>query len=145
MDDVKEQLSTEMDEKLAQISFASANVEDGWEHFKEILLTVASNTLGSQTKKHQDWFDENDEEIQVILKKKHTLHVAWINDASSPSKKAAYLCIKSKLQSKLRQMCDAWWSARAAETQEYAERKDSKKFYDSLKCVYGPQSNGSCT
>lgn len=38
---------------LARTSFASVNVD--WKHFRDILLTVTTNTLGSQTKTPRFW------------------------------------------------------------------------------------------
>ena len=40
-------------------------------------------------------------------------------------------------------MQDTWLSAKADEIQCYADRHDTKWFYDALKAVYGPQSSGS--
>ena len=39
-------------------------------------------------------------------------------------------------------MKEAWWSAKTAELQEAADRKDSKAFFDGLKKVYDPQERG---
>ncbi|KAL8595463.1 hypothetical protein ACOMHN_024162 [Nucella lapillus] len=38
-------------------------------------------------------------------------------------------------------MQDSWLSAKADEIQGYADRHDTKRFYDALKAVYGPQSS----
>ena len=51
--------------------------------------------------------------------------------------------MRSKVQSKLRSMQDSWLSAKAEEIQGYANRQDTKRFYDALKAVYGPQPSGS--
>ena len=40
-------------------------------------------------------------------------------------------------------MKESWWSAKATELQDAADRKDSKAFYEGLKKVYGPKTNGS--
>ncbi len=40
-------------------------------------------------------------------------------------------------------MKEQWWSDRATELQEAADRKNAKLFYDGLKAIYGPQANGS--
>ena len=40
-------------------------------------------------------------------------------------------------------MQDSWLSAKADEIQSYADRHDTKKFYDALKAVYGPSPSRS--
>ncbi|KAL8575860.1 hypothetical protein ACOMHN_014865 [Nucella lapillus] len=40
-------------------------------------------------------------------------------------------------------MQDSWLSAKSDEIQGYADRHVTKRFYDALKAVYGPQSSGS--
>ena len=65
------------------------------------------------------------------------------NDPTSVVKKAAFINIRSTVQAKLRSMQDSGLSAKADEIQGYADRHDTKRFYDALKVVYGPQSSGS--
>ena len=48
----------------------------------------AATTLGHPSCKHQDWFDENDDEIQRLLEENHRLHNANLDDTCSVSKKA---------------------------------------------------------
>ena len=103
----------------------------------------ALEVLGPDTRHHQDWFDENDSEIHVLLEEKHRLLRAHQNNPSSTAKKAAFTNMRSKVQSKLRSMQDSWLSAKADEIQGYADRQDTKRFYDALKAVYGPQPSGS--
>ena len=43
------------------------------------------NSLGPVSHKHQDWFDENDKEIQGLLEEKHQKHKAYLSDISSVS------------------------------------------------------------
>ena len=40
-------------------------------------------------------------------------------------------------------MQDSWLAAKADEIQKYADTYDSKRFYDALKAVYGPQSSST--
>ena len=40
-------------------------------------------------------------------------------------------------------MQDSWLSKKADEIQFFADRKDTKQFFDALKTVYGPQSPGT--
>ena len=95
------------------------------------------------SRKHQDWFDENDEQIKSLLEDKHRLHLAHQNDPKSDAKKAAFTDCRRKVQSQLRAMQDKWLSDKSDEIQFYADRHDTKRFYDALKAIYGPTSSGT--
>jgi len=86
-----------------------------------------SHTLGFAVSKHKDWFDEQDVEAQALLDEMHSTHLAWIKDKSSSAKKSAYTCTKQKAQASLCAMQNRWWSNKAAELQEAADkaRRDS--------------------
>ena len=109
------------------------------------LLSPAITPLVLQCNKHQDWFDENDDEIQRLLEEKHRLLKAHQDDTSSVSKKAAYSNICKTVQTKLRDMQDSWLTKKTEEIQSFADRKDMKKFHDALKTIYGPKSSGATT
>ena len=101
------------------------------------------DSLGPVSRKHQDWFDENDNEIQGLLEEKHQKHKAYLRNTSSVSSKTAYSNICKTVQTRLRDMQDSWLRKKADEIQSFADRKDMKKFFDALKTVYGPQSSGT--
>ena len=101
------------------------------------------DSLVPVSRKHQDWFDENDNEIQGLLEEKHQKHKAYLRNTSSVSSKTAYSNICKTVQTRLRDMQDAWLRKKAGEIQSFADRKDMKKFFDALKIVYGPQSSGT--
>ena len=99
--------------------------------------------LGPNTRKNQDWFDENDEEIKEMLAEKNRLHIIYQLDQSSAAKKTAFTNIRRTVQTRIRKMQDSWLAAKADEIQKYADTHDSKRFYDALKEVYGPQSSST--
>ena len=101
------------------------------------------DSLGPVSRKHQDWFDENDKDIQGFLEEKHQKHKAYLRNTSSVSSKTAYSNICKTVQTRLRDMQDFWLRKKADEIQSFADRKDMKKFFDALKTVYGPQSSGT--
>ena len=74
--------------------------EENWTVFLNAVHSSAVDTLGHTSRKHQDWFDENDEEIQDLLEDKHRLHKAHQAGTSSVSKKAAYNNICKPFQSR---------------------------------------------
>ena len=92
--------------------------------------------------KHQDWFDENNEEVLVLLMKKQQLQKAYQNDQSLQSKSDAYRAIRQTVQAKLLNMKETWYSEKADEIQAYTDCNNSKCFYDALKSIYGPLACG---
>ncbi|XP_053887204.1 uncharacterized protein LOC128838801 [Malaclemys terrapin pileata] len=114
-----------------------------WERFHNTVHTAASKVLGPSRCRRQDWFDENDAEIQVLLAEKHCLHRAYQNDPSSVAKKTAFINARRTVQNRLSTMRDLWLSTKADEIQAYADRNDYKQFYEALNTLYGPQSSGS--
>ena len=108
---------------------------------QKVVHSSAASTIGHPSRKHQDWFDENYEEINLILEVKHCLLKAHQDDTSSVSKKAAYNNICKTVQNRLSDMQDFWLSKEAEDIQSFADRKDMKKFHDALKTIYCPKSS----
>ena len=129
--------------RLDAMEIRSDDPEENWRVFRHTVHSSAMDSLGPVSRKHQDWFEENDEEIQGLLEEKHQKHKAYLSDTSLVSHKAAYLNIRKTVQTRLRDTQDSWLSSKAEEIQSFADRKDMKKFFDALKTVYGPQSSGT--
>ncbi|XP_048575384.1 uncharacterized protein LOC125557119 [Nematostella vectensis] len=105
---IKRKLWEELDNKLEHIHFTNNNVEEYWASLRDCIYQTSSEHLGPTRRKHQDWFDENCGEIQVLLEKKHLPHKAYLSDKTSQSKGDAYKAIRRTVQAKLRQMKDSW-------------------------------------
>ena len=103
--------------RLDAMELHSDNPEENWTVFRDMVYSSAMNSLGPVSRKHQDWFDENDEEIQGLLEEKHQKHKAYLSDTSSVSNKAAYSNICKTVQTRLRDMQDSWLSSKADEIQ----------------------------
>ena len=73
----------------------------------------------------------------TILEEKHQKRKAYLSNISSVSSKTAYSNICKTVQTMLR---DSWLSKEAGEFQSFVDRKDIKKLFDTLKTVYGPQT-----
>nr|XP_014353239.1 PREDICTED: LOW QUALITY PROTEIN: uncharacterized protein LOC106706591 [Latimeria chalumnae] len=138
-----QELCTAIQNYLITVNTASGDIEADWNCFRDAVHNAALKVLGPTVHKHQDWFDENDDDIKRLLDEKHRLHSLWIKDKSSTKKKQAYDNIRNQVQTELRIMCDTWWSKKADELQSYADQNDMKNFYNIIKTVYGPQSSGS--
>ena len=129
--------------RLDALEHSSEDVDESWTVFRDTIHSSAMDSLGPVYRKHQDWFHENDKEIQGLLEEKHQKHKAYLRNTSSVSSKTAYSNICKTVQTRLRDMQDSWLRKKADEIQSFADRKDMKKFFDALKTVYGPQSSGT--
>ena len=94
-------------------------------------------------RKNQDWCDDNDEEIKEMLAEKNRLHIIYQLVQSPAAKNTAFTHIRRTVQTRLRKMQHSWLAAKADDIPKYADTNDSKRFYDSLKAVYGPQSSNT--
>lgn len=115
-----------------------------WSSFKNSVTEAAKEVLGPKTRTHEDWFDENDKKIKEALRAKNKSYMEWQNDPSSVSKRNRFKSLQAKVQSDLRAMQDQWWQDKAAEVQYYADTHNAKKFFGSLKSVFGPSASGCC-
>ena len=102
------------------------------------MKTIMAEVVGLSTRKHQDWFDEADKEIQELLEKKHSCNNCLLAKPDDQAAKAAYKTACSTLQAKLRPMQNDRWTGLAERTQRYADMGDMRAFYEALKAVYGP-------
>lgn len=141
--DVKQSFVETLKKRLDSLPPDHQDIEASWAALRNLLHETASEVLGTPTRKHKDWFDENCEEIRNLLDEKHRLHKVYLNNPNSLSHKDRYNCIRRKVQQTLHQMQDRWLSNKADVIQSFADRKDMKNFYSALQEVYGPTSSGS--
>ncbi len=139
----RQYFSDTLDSRLENLSADSCNIEDDWAAFRCEVYATSKEILGCTTRKHQDWFDENDIEIQALLDEKHRLHKVYLNDTKSQVKKTAFCNARKQVQFKLRKMKDNWLKNKSKEIQTYADTNNSKKFYSAVKAIYGPLVSGT--
>ena len=56
--------------RLDALEHSSEDVDESWTVFRDTVHSSAMDSLGPVSRKHQDWFDENDNEIQGLLEEK---------------------------------------------------------------------------
>ena len=112
-----------------------------WEVISASLFSTTVSVLGNTQRRHQDWFDSNNNEIQDILRRKNQAHTAALNNPSSGEARRKFSELRSEAQTILRQMENNWWQNKAHEIQSYFDVNDFHKFFDSIKSVYGPVRN----
>ena len=60
------------------------------------------DTLGYSTRKHQDWFDSNDAEIQTLLNERNAAFAAKLRNPNSVELQRRWALQRSQLQKRLR-------------------------------------------
>ena len=93
---VSEDLTRDLDCKLAELHLGQATIEEDWVVLRDKTHDTAFQLLGPTTRKNQDWFDENDEEIKEMLAEKNRLHRIYQLDQSSAAKKTAFTNITTQ-------------------------------------------------
>ena len=84
-------------------------------------------------RKHQDWFDENEEDIKKLIDKLHRANKDQLDDKTRSKEKQEYQQARQLLQQKLRRMKNDWCEMKAEELQAAADNYDMKTFHDSLR------------
>ena len=140
---VQQALERDLNVGLSKFPFSADDIEGNWALFKDTIYETASETIGFPSHRHQDWFDENNSEIQDLIQKKRKLMQSTAGDPTSQSKQDALRSCKGLLQKKLRKMKNDWFEDRVRETQKWADTNNTHKFYQSLRCIYGPSRLGT--
>ena len=99
-----------------------------WDQFKNVVNKKAKSVLGPKQRIHQDWFDDNDEQITQLLLENNNAFITWQNDRSSQAKRDRYNHLKKHSQRKLREMKDTWWDRKAEEVQFMLIHTTQKSF-----------------
>ena len=97
---------------LDALEHSSEDVDESWTVFRDTVHSSAMDSLGPVSCKNQDWFDENDTEIQGLLEEKHQKHKAHLRNTSSVSSKTAYSNICRIVQKYARLLAEkkGWWN-----------------------------------
>ena len=130
-------LMTNMEANMTNLP-CDGTINDQWENLCEKVYQTSADTLEHTARKHQDWFDENDEEISSLLDERRRVHDSLLSQQTR-SRNQRYAQTKTKLPKKLRAMQNACSDKKADELQQLADENSSKGFFAAIKPIYGPQ------
>ena len=135
---IQSELQKKLCELLPALPVDTDTAEHAWTVFRDAVFTAAETALGFCKRKHQDWFDQNDQDILTLIEAKRSAHAAWLSDKNSASKHSHFKQLRRQVQSRTRELKNAWWADKATEVQNHADNKRSKEFYAGLKSIFGP-------
>lgn len=132
-----------------RLSSATPNIqtdpETYWSYLKDAIYESSVSTVGTITKKRQnDWFNDNSQLIKDILDKKHNLFQAVQNNPDNRIAQENFSAIKQSTRRELRAIKNSWWSEKARQIQNYADRHDQRNFFQAIKEIYGVIQRRTC-
>lgn len=131
-----------MSTALKRSNQGDLDVEGKWSMLKETALNTAKTVLGKPERRHQDWFDETDGELNRLMEMRNKAKARQLQ-INTRSTRANLVSARSQLQKYTRSLKSQWWERKAEELQHAAAENDMKAFYGGLREVYGPQKRGS--
>ena len=139
----RESFEQEMDSALAQWEENEYSTPDEeWAALQQVVYNTAKTYLGKPDRKHQDWFDPNDQELQTPMSRRDQTHQRVLQTRSTRSTTAAYKDTCRLLQKHTRALISDWGERKAVELQRAADSNNMKGFYNGLKEVWGPKQKG---
>ena len=114
-------------------------LDEGWMKFRSAVYETAKQVLGKPKRKHQYWFDQNDQHLQDLLDKRDRTHQRTLQAQATRSCTAAYKHARAELQRYTRSMKRIWWEQKAEDLRMAADRNNMREFYSPLKELWGPQ------
>ena len=78
-----------------------SSVKEHWDQLKTAITSTCTDTLGTKKRKHQDWFDDNDEQLQQLIDKKRKAFVALQSDQKSASKRKTIRSVRQQCKRQL--------------------------------------------
>ena len=140
VEELQSSLAETLNHLLIPVQPPSTNQEINnlWTPFTNTLHETTRNIIGYSQKRHQDWFDQNNQQIHDLLDKKNKAHQAAINNPKSQAARDRFQELRSESQRTLRTLQNDWWFNKATEIQGYADTNDHQHFYSAIKSAYGP-------
>ena len=106
----RESFEQEMDRALAQWEEKENSTPDEeWAALQQVVYNTAKTYLGKLDRKHQDWFDPKDQELQTLMSRRDQAHQRVLQTRSTRSTTAAYQDACRLLQKRTRALKSDWW------------------------------------
>ncbi|XP_076032947.1 uncharacterized protein LOC143020415 [Oratosquilla oratoria] len=138
---VAKEFQHNFEEKLSSPN-ASNNIYESCDNIKTSILNTSEATLGYLTRKNQDWFEKNNQDIAVLIERKRLAMKKWKIYTNSTYKKLQFKEAKSAVQSRTRSIKNNWFKYKTQELQSLSDTRNTHEFFKAVKTMYGPSTVG---
>ena len=139
----RESFEQAMDSALAKWEEKENSTPDEeWAALQQVVYNTDKTYLGKPDRKHHDWFDLNDQELQTLMGRRYQAHQRVLQTRSTRSTTTAHKDACRLLHKHTRALKSDWWERKAAELHRAADSNNMKGFYNGLKEVWGPKKKG---
>ena len=98
----------------------------------QVVYNTANTYVGKPDRKHQDWFDPNDQELQTLMSRRDQAHQRVLQTRNTRSTTTAYKGACRLLQKRTCATKSDWWERKPVELQRAADSNNMKGFYNGL-------------
>lgn len=124
---VQEKYVQVLNHSLKSLDIQNDNIISNWNTFTSRIIATTQDMLGFRTRRHRDWFDENDIELRSALEK----HRLLLRQSDVDQ-------IKSST-TELTESKDKRWQDRAHYMQMLSDSNQLREFFGEVRALIGPQ------
>ena len=117
-------------------------MNDHWNSLKSAITDTCNEFLGLKQRKHQDWFDENDNDINKVTADARKALREYLKDPRNEAKKKRHRELKAQVQVRTRALKNQWWVNKSREIQSLADSNNTRGFFRETRAVFGPSHQG---
>lgn len=129
-----EQGKIQLDTAASLKNINKDTIGNTWDGLKVAITQTCSNELGKPKWHYEDWFDENDSEIRMLLAEKRQSFEVRQSHYKNKERRHQYHAIRRQIQNLVRKIKNKWWIRKSAEIQSYV----SEDFFAATRKLYGP-------
>ena len=120
----RESFEQEMDRLSPNGEKENSTPDEEWAALQQVVCNTAKTYIGKPDRKHQNWFEPNDQELQTLMSRRDQAHQRVLQTRSTRSTTAAYKDACRLLQKPTRALKSDWRERKAVEQQRVADRKN---------------------
>ena len=139
--EIREKFQTDLASSLEDLPLDT--IDRTWDNLKSRIKQHSEMHLGKQARHNEDWFDENDDTINELMKQKRESFQAWQKNFRNKQLQTDYHIARSEIQKRVRKLKNDWWIKKSEELQTLAVSHCSKEFFAATRKSYGPSSGGA--